>query len=56
MTVTVDTVDYIDTPHSDEMRGYTSKAIADGCFFWMWSDSTIIIPIHRIKQVVVTEE
>jgi hypothetical protein len=42
--------------HSDEMRGYSEKYIAEGCAFWVWPNSQIIIPLHRIKQIVVTKE
>ena len=41
---------------TEELRGYTDIKIENSTVLWLWTTEVVIIPIHRIKEIVATEE
>lgn len=41
---------------TEEFRGYTDIKIETSTILWVWASQVVILPIHRIKEIVTTEE
>lgn len=41
---------------TEELRGYSDIKIETSVILWIWPTSVVIIPMHRIKEIVATEE
>ena len=55
MNIYIDLVRFTDQPETEEVRDYLKTEHTENWLVWIWSDTTLRIPAHRVKDVTTYE-